>query len=207
MFFSRNIFQDYSSNNILLIISLHDLIIYIILLICVFVFVIIFYVYKEVYCTLYSINHFIEYIWTIIPIIILFYISFPSLSSIYNIEERRGITYKILGHQWYWRYGFKKIEFDSYMGGKIRNLDTSRRLVLPLKNFFLLLSSTDVIHSWTIPSIGVKMDAFPGRINNIIFTPLYSGVFFGQCSEICGVFHSFIPIRLEVKYASCINNL
>nr|WVD73137.1 cytochrome c oxidase subunit II [Monolepta bicavipennis] len=152
----------------------------------------------------------IEIIWTILPTITLIFIAIPSLRLIYILDEINNpmITIKTIGHQWYWSYeysDFKTVEFDSYMIPtnemnlfNFRLLDVDNRMVVPFEsNIRLLVTAADVIHSWTIPSIGVKIDATPGRLNQISFTLNRSGLFYGQCSEICGANHSFMPIVME----------
>lgn len=152
-------------------------------------------------------NHQLERIWTVVPFILLMFIVIPSLTSLYILDTCLfcGISVSIIGHQWYWSYfykDFKNLFFDSYIlpsdSSDLRLLDVDNRLVVP--NFLpirFLVSSADVIHSWTIPSFGVKIDAVPGRINQFCFSSKRSGIFFGQCSEICGANHSFIPIVIE----------
>ena len=147
----------------------------------------------------------IELFWTILPSIILIFIAIPSLKTLYIIEEIiiPNLTIKTIGHQWYWSYeysDFKNIKFDTFIStNKItRLIDTSTHLIIPLKiNTRILISSTDVIHSWTIPNLGVKVDATPGRINQIILIPNRPRISIGQCSEICGTNHRFIPITIE----------
>nr|UPE50053.1 cytochrome c oxidase subunit 2 [Phyllotreta striolata] len=151
----------------------------------------------------------IEIIWTILPSIILIFIAIPSLRLIYILDEINNpmISIKTTGHQWYWSYeysDFKNIEFDSYMLpqneniSQFRLLDVDNRITVPFKsNIRMMVTAADVIHSWTIPSIGVKIDALPGRLNQINFFINQPGLFFGQCSEICGANHSFMPIVLE----------
>nr|APX40917.1 cytochrome c oxidase subunit 2 [Phyllotreta cruciferae] len=151
----------------------------------------------------------IEIIWTILPSIILIFIAIPSLRLIYILDEINNplISIKTTGHQWYWSYeysDFKKIEFDSYMlpnnenNYQFRLLDVDNRVIIPFQsNIRMLVTAADVIHSWTIPSLGVKIDALPGRLNQINFFCNQPGLFFGQCSEICGANHSFMPIVLE----------
>nr|AZZ89116.1 cytochrome c oxidase subunit 2 [Magadhaideus sp. n. SX-2018] len=149
-----------------------------------------------------------EIIWTIMPAITLVFIAIPSLKILYLMEEivNPSITIKTMGHQWYWSYEYsdsKKIEFESYMkknenSSDFRLLEVDNRLPIPfLTQIRMIISSSDVIHSWTIPSIGMKMDAIPGRLNQISFETSKPGVFFGQCSEICGTNHSFMPIVIE----------
>lgn len=152
----------------------------------------------------------IELIWTITPAIILILIALPSLRILYLIEEINNpmISIKAIGHQWYWSYeysDFKKIEFDSYIKtptelsiNEIRLLETDNHIIIPYKSIIrILISSTDVIHSWTIPSVGLKIDATPGRINQSSIIIIRPGIYYGQCSEICGANHRFIPITLE----------
>nr|AAX58168.1 cytochrome oxidase subunit II [Anopheles indefinitus] len=152
----------------------------------------------------------IEIIWTVLPAIILMFIAFPSLRLLYLMDEINtpSITLKSIGHQWYWSYeysDFLNLEFDSYMvptneleTNGFRLLDVDNRVVLPMNNQIrILVTATDVLHSWTVPSLGVKVDATPGRLNQINFLINRPGLFFGQCSEICGANHSFMPIVIE----------
>nr|AOY39346.1 cytochrome c oxidase subunit 2 [Nosodendron sp. BMNH 840466] len=152
----------------------------------------------------------IELIWTILPAITLIFIALPSLRLLYLLDEinNPSISIKSIGHQWYWSYeysDFKNIEFDSYMipmnemnKMSFRLLDVDNRMILPFNTQMrLLVTSTDVIHSWTVPSLGVKIDATPGRLNQTSFFLNRTGLFFGQCSEICGANHSFMPIVIE----------
>ena len=152
----------------------------------------------------------IETIWTIIPAIILVFLALPSLRLLYLLDEVGdcSLTVKRIGHQWYWRYeysDFLNIEFDSYMvptneleSGEFRLLEVDHRVVLPTQtDIRVLVTSADVIHSWTVPALGIKADAVPGRLNQLSFYVKYPGVFYGQCSEICGANHSFMPIVVE----------
>nr|UGK73297.1 cytochrome c oxidase subunit II [Balala lui] len=152
----------------------------------------------------------IEMVWTLIPAIMLIFIALPSLKILYLVEElnKPNISIKAIGHQWFWSYeysDFKKIEFESYMKPtnemkkeEFRLLEVDNRMMLPFNvKSRILVSSTDVIHSWTIPSLGIKIDASPGRINQSNILMNRPGLFFGQCSEICGSNHSFMPITLE----------
>nr|YP_010952383.1 cytochrome c oxidase subunit II [Pseudabris przewalskyi]WMQ52477.1 cytochrome c oxidase subunit II [Pseudabris przewalskyi] len=152
----------------------------------------------------------IEVIWTILPAITLIFIALPSLRLIYILDETNNplLTIKTIGHQWYWSYeysDFKNIEFDSYMtplnemnSWNFRVLDVDNRIVIPFKTQIrMLVTAADVIHSWTIPSLGVKIDATPGRLNQTSLTSNRSGLLYGQCSEICGANHSFMPIVIE----------
>ncbi len=152
----------------------------------------------------------IETIWTILPAFFLLFLALPSLRLLYLIDEVRSptLTLKAIGHQWYWRYeysDFAHLEFDSYIlptdelaTGQFRLLEVDHRAVVPMKTEIrVLVTAADVIHSWTIPSLGVKADAVPGRLNQLGFSVSRPGVFYGQCSEICGANHSFMPIALE----------
>nr|YP_010702024.1 cytochrome c oxidase subunit II [Trixa longipennis]WCL18812.1 cytochrome c oxidase subunit II [Trixa longipennis] len=152
----------------------------------------------------------IEMIWTVLPTIILLFIAFPSLRLLYLMDEINtpSITMKTIGHQWYWSYeysNFKNIEFDSYMipmnelsTNMFRLLDVDNRIIIPMNSQIrILVTAMDVIHSWTIPSLGVKVDGTPGRLNQINFLINRPGLFYGQCSEICGTNHSFMPIVIE----------
>nr|ARI43501.1 cytochrome c oxidase subunit II [Euplatypus parallelus] len=151
----------------------------------------------------------IEIIWTSLPALTLILIAFPSLQVLYLMEDNNAsLTIKTMGHQWYWSYeysDYKNIEFDSYMipsdslkPFNFRLLDVDNRLVIPYQlQIRMIISSTDVIHSWTIPSLGVKMDGTPGRLNQSSFFINQSSLLYGQCSEICGTNHSFMPIVIE----------
>ena len=157
----------------------------------------------------------LESIWTTIPGLILIQIALPSLSLLYLIEDspRPSLTLKAIGHQWYWEYEYsdfwvneKTLRFDSYIIpeidldlGRFRQLETDNRLVIPyLIKIRVLVSSADVLHAWTLPRLGIKADAVPGRINQLNFIRLIPGIIYGQCSEICGSQHSRIPIRIEL---------
>nr|YP_009710897.1 cytochrome c oxidase subunit II [Ptilonyssus chloris]QGA47499.1 cytochrome c oxidase subunit II [Ptilonyssus chloris] len=155
-------------------------------------------------------NHKMETIWTILPSIMLMFIAIPSLRLLYILDEMfsPSLNIKIMGHQWYWSYEYSEFnkEFDSFYipeqnlnKNMFRLLDVDNRMILPFNlNTRLLVTSFDVIHSWTIPSLGVKIDAIPGRINQINFFTYRPGLYYGQCSEICGANHSFMPICVEI---------
>nr|YP_010735535.1 cytochrome c oxidase subunit II [Epinephelus polyphekadion]AKP95091.1 cytochrome c oxidase subunit II [Epinephelus polyphekadion]WEL32303.1 cytochrome c oxidase subunit II [Epinephelus polyphekadion] len=153
----------------------------------------------------------IEIIWTILPAVILILIALPSLRILYLMDEINDphITIKAMGHQWYWSYEYTDYEdlgFDSYMiptqdltPGQFRLLEADHRMVVPLDSpVRVLVSAEDVLHSWAVPALGIKMDAVPGRLNQTAFVTSRPGVFYGQCSEICGANHSFMPIVVEV---------
>nr|YP_009945356.1 cytochrome c oxidase subunit II [Epanerchodus koreanus]QOE55892.1 cytochrome c oxidase subunit II [Epanerchodus koreanus] len=153
-------------------------------------------------------GHEIEIVWTVFPAVILVFIAFPSLRLLYLLDESSipSLTLKVIGHQWYWSYEYSDFlisEFDSYMLSEsllygFRLLDVDNRVVLPVNCMVRsLISSSDVIHSWAVPSLGVKLDAVPGRLNQVSFFVERVGLLFGQCSEICGSNHSFMPIVIE----------
>ena len=144
-------------------------------------------------------------------------ICYPSLKILYFIDEILNpyFSIKAIGHQWYWSYEypeFNNYEINCYINNysnlnEFRLLETDNRLIIPFKiSLRLIVSSLDVIHSWTIQSLGIKVDAVPGRINQLNLFSLRPGLFFGQCSEICGINHRFIPIILEsTNYSNFIN--
>jgi len=160
----------------------------------------------------------LEIIWTSLPALILLVLSVPSFALLYSMDEivDPAITIKAVGHQWYWSYEHSDyatclpekttLKYNCYMltldglpnnEGYFRLLETNKRLVLPTKTHIrLLVTAADVLHSWTVPSFGVKVDACPGRLNQASMFIKRSGLFFGQCSEICGVNHAFMPIAL-----------
>nr|YP_009130427.1 cytochrome c oxidase subunit II [Trichogaster fasciata]AJW77532.1 cytochrome c oxidase subunit II [Trichogaster fasciata] len=152
----------------------------------------------------------IEIIWTVLPAIILISIALPSLRILYLMDEINDphLTIKAVGHQWYWSYeytDFESLEFDAYMiptqdltPGQFRLLETDNRMVVPTDSpIRVMVTAEDVLHSWAIPSMGIKLDAVPGRLNQTAFIASRPGVYYGQCSEICGANHSFMPIVVE----------
>lgn len=164
-------------------------------------------------------NSQLEIIWTIIPAIILIFIAFPSFTLLYSLEEllESSITIKIIGHQWYWEYAYtienvkfpaEVRSFDSFllplenykeMAGANRLLETDHHLFLPYNTHLrLIITSVDVLHSWAVPSFGIKLDACPGRLNQMPLFIKRPGLFYGQCSEICGINHAFMPISVVV---------
>jgi cytochrome c oxidase subunit 2 len=157
----------------------------------------------------------IEIIWTIIPALILIMIAIPSFSLLYAMDEIIDpvLTLKVIGSQWYWSYEYSdsmtnsidSIFFDSYMIleddldlGQFRLLEVDNRVVLPTNTHVrVIITASDVLHSWAIPSLGIKLDACPGRLNQTSMFIKREGVFYGQCSEICGINHGFMPIVVE----------
>lgn len=204
-------FQDRASPLIEQLIFFHDHTIVIIILITTLVGFIILSLFFNSFTNRFLLEgQIIEIIWTILPVFILIFIAFPSLRLLYLLDETNNprLTLKTIGHQWYWRYeysDFLQAEFDSYLtpidernSSIFRLLDVDNRVVLPFNTQIrVLVSAADVIHSWTVPALGVKADAIPGRLNQIRFLINRTGLFFGQCSEICGANHSFMPIVIE----------
>jgi len=157
----------------------------------------------------------IEIAWTVAPSLVLVLIAIPSFALLYSMDEvvDPAVTVKAIGHQWYWSYEYSDyntsdetcIAFDSYMipeedlePGQLRLLEVDNRIVVPVNTHIrMIITSADVLHSWAVPSLGVKCDAVPGRLNQ---TPVFikrEGVFYGQCSELCGANHGFMPIVVE----------
>lgn len=163
-----------------------------------------------------------EVVWTVLPAFILILLAIPSLKLLYSLdflifEYEPIITVKVIGHQWYWSYeyvvfsdttlgAFENVNFDSYLVPEdelspdgLRLLEVDNPLMLPGNSYIrFLVTSVDVLHSWAVPSLGIKVDAVPGRLNQIFTFVKRPGDFYGQCSEICGVNHGFMPIRLVV---------
>jgi cytochrome c oxidase subunit 2 len=158
----------------------------------------------------------LEIVWTIIPAIILLLLAIPSFALLYSLDELidPDVTLKIIGHQWYWSYEYsdysslyegKSLAFDSYMvatndltKGAFRLLEVDNRVVLPINTHVrLLITAADVLHSWAVPALGLKVDATPGRLSQASLFIKREGLFFGQCSEICGVNHGFMPIAVK----------
>jgi len=170
----------------------------------------------------------IEIIWTIFPSIILMFIAIPSFALLYSMDEvvDPAITIKAIGHQWYWSYEYsdynssdeQSLAFDSYMIpedelelGQLRLLEVDNRVVVPAKTHLrMIITSADVLHSWAVPSLGVKCDAVPGRLNQVSIFIKREGVYYGQCSELCGTNHAFMPIVVEAvsldDYVSWVSN-
>jgi len=170
----------------------------------------------------YAINHGtrIEIVWTILPRIAVSRIALPSWTLLYSTDRIPGsrdhtnlfdLTLKVIGRQWYWVYEYglnlaeERLSFESYMvptdeltPGDLRLLEVDNRVVVPVHRVIrVLITAGDVIHSWTVPSLGVKCDAIPGRLNQVFFYANREGVYTGQCSELCGTYHRFMPIVVE----------
>lgn len=160
-------------------------------------------------------REFLEIIWTSLPVFILLFLAVPSIQVLFIIEEVISplLTIKIIGNQWFWTYEYSdlvNVKFDSVINkSKIfRLLEVDKTLILPISTQVrLLLSSNDVIHSWTLPSFGLKIDANPGRLNIGSLYSYRAGYYYGQCSEICGVDHSFMPIKVGFSSLGWFKNL
>jgi cytochrome c oxidase subunit 2 len=152
----------------------------------------------------------LEIAWTAVPVLILVVIAIPSFKLLYyaDVIPEAELTIKAIGHQWYWSYEYPDngdFTFDAYLAadadlepGQLRLLTTDNRIVLPVDtNVHVLVTATDVLHAWAVPAFGVKIDAVPGRINEIWFRIEEPGIYYGQCSELCGDYHGFMPIMVE----------
>ena len=158
----------------------------------------------------------LEIVWTILPAFVLLLIAIPSFALLYSLDELIDpvATMKVVGHQWYWSYeysdyatleGGESLTFDSYMiatndltHGSFRLLEVDNRVILPVNTHIrLLVTAADVLHSWAVPSFGIKVDACPGRLSQASLFIKREGVYYGQCSEICGVNHGFMPIVVK----------
>ena len=155
-------------------------------------------------------NTLLEVLWTVIPCLILVVIAIPSFKLLYkqDVIPKADITIKAIGYQWYWGYEYpdQKIAFEASMietkdlkPGQPRLLATDKHVVVPVNKVVkVLITANDVLHAWALPAFGVKRDAVPGRINETWFKAEKEGIFYGQCSELCGIKHAFMPITVEV---------
>ena len=156
-------------------------------------------------------NTVIEVLWTVIPVILLIIIAIPSFRKLYTAETipKADLTIKAIGNQWYWSYEYPDYDdftFDANMlqdeelsDPSLRLLETDTQIVVPVNKVVkLLITSNDVLHAWTIPAFAVKKDAVPGRLNETWFKAEKTGTYYGQCSELCGPKHAFMPINVKV---------
>lgn len=195
----------------------HDLLLWIIILISVFVLALLIYVMVRFRASANPVpsqtshNTLIEVLWTVVPILILIVIAVPSFKLLYFADKtaKPELTVKAIGKQWYWSYEYPdngNFTFDATIvpaneikPGQQRLLETDNVVVVPVDtNVRLLITAADVIHAWAMPAFGVKKDAVPGRINETWFRAEREGVYYGQCSEICGAYHGYMPIKVEV---------
>ena len=195
--------------------SFHDLLLWIITVIALFVLALLIYVMwrfresRQPVPTRTSHNTTIEVLWTVIPIMILVIIAIPSFKLLYYVDRTHNaeLTLKVTGHQWFWSYEYpdSKIAFDAMMvedhdlkPGQPRLLDTDNRVVLPIgTNVRLLIASDDVIHAWTMPALGININAVPGRLNETWVNITREGMYYGQCFQLCGINHGFMPIAIQ----------
>jgi len=214
-------FQPAADERMANIVWLHSLLMWIMAAVCLLVLGLLVYVVlrfnERVHPTPSKTTHntFLEVVWTIVPVSLLVIVAVPSFGILYqqDVIPEADMTIKAIGKQWYWTYEYPdhgNFAFDALMieesrsapivpRGEPRLLGTSNRVVVPVNTTVrLLVTAADVIHAWALPSFGVKIDAVPGRINETWFRPTELGVYYGQCSELCGVRHAFMPIAVEV---------
>nr|YP_009154243.1 cytochrome c oxidase subunit II [Oopsacas minuta]AKM54871.1 cytochrome c oxidase subunit 2 [Oopsacas minuta] len=206
-------FQDPASPMMEQIIMLHDYTMFILMTILTFImWMLMKTTTRMMYWRNMNENTKLEMMWTMLPAIMLTTIAYPSLKLLYATDESMEpeLTIKSMGNQWYWSYEYsdyenKKMEFASYMMpteelkmGDNRLLEVDNRLMIPMNtNMRMLITAADVLHSFTMPSLGMKADAMPGRLNQVNFLTSRPGMFYGQCSELCGTNHSFMPMVME----------
>jgi cytochrome c oxidase subunit 2 len=196
--------------------ELHNLVMLILVLVALFVFAIMgliiykFRASKNPTPSTKAHNTLLEVIWTAAPVLILLIIAVPSFKLIFYMDKAKDpeLTLKITGHMWYWSYEYpeQKIAFDSTIipddqlkPGQLRLLEVDNQIIVPVNTTIrLLFTAVDVLHSWTVPSFGVKKDCVPGRLNEAWIYVEREGTFYGQCSEICGMKHGFMPIVVKV---------
>lgn len=213
-------FQDSATPNMEGVIELHNNIMFYLILILVLISYILYsiiYNYSNNAIVYKYMNHgqLIEIIWTSLPAVILLTIAFPSFILLYLCDEviSPSMTIKAIGLQWYWKYEYSDfinddgeiVEFESYVlpddlleEGQLRLLDVDASVVCPVDTHIrFIITSADVLHDWCIPSLGIKVDASPGRLNQTSALIQREGVYYGQCSELCGIAHSAMPIKIE----------
>lgn len=190
----------------------HDYALFFLLFILCFVLGILVKLLTNLFINLFSIEfQTLEIIWTTFPTLILILLGLPRLRLLYRSESNREInqTLKVIGNQWFWSYQYSdlpQVEFDSFLTpresillGNYRLLEVDNKVILPINlTTRILVGSNDVLHAWALPSLGVKVDATPGRLNQTFIHNSFPGLFFGQCSEICGANHRFMPIAVEL---------
>ena len=210
-------FQNPATDLMGSVVGLHNIILIVMTLVTLFVLFLLFYVSFRFSAKRNPIpsttthNTVVEVLWTAIPIVILVVLAIPSFKLLYQQEksENYDMTVKVIGHQWYWEYEYPDhgdFYFESYMvqeqdleEGDLRLLTVDNPLVIPAnKNIQILITAGDVLHSWAVPSMGLKTDAVPGRLNETWVNVKEPGIFRGQCSEICGSGHGFMPVVVKV---------
>ena len=210
-------FQNPATDLMGSVVGLHNIILIVMTLVTLFVLFLLFYVSFRFSAKRNPIpsttthNTVVEVLWTAIPIVILVVLAIPSFKLLYQQEksENYDMTVKVIGHQWYWEYEYPDhgdFYFESYMvqeqdleEGDLRLLTVDNPLVIPAnKNIQILITAGDVLHSWAVPSMGLKTDAVPGRLNETWVNVKEPGIYRGQCSEICGSGHGFMPVLVKV---------
>ena len=210
-------FQNPATDLMGSVVGLHNIILIVMTLVTLFVLFLLFYVSFRFSAKRNPIpsttthNTVVEVLWTAIPIVILVVLAIPSFKLLYQQEksENYDMTVKVIGHQWYWEYEYPDhgdFYFESYMiqdedlkEGDLRLLTVDNPLVIPAnKNVQILITAGDVLHSWAVPSMGLKTDAVPGRLNETWVNVKEPGIYRGQCSEICGSGHGFMPVVVKV---------
>ena len=210
-------FQNPATDLMGSVVGLHNIILIVMTLVTLFVLFLLFYVSFRFSAKRHPIpsttthNTVVEVLWTAIPIVILVVLAIPSFKLLYQQEksENYDMTVKVIGHQWYWEYEYPDhgdFYFESYMvqeqdleEGDLRLLTVDNPLVIPAnKNIQILITAGDVLHSWAVPSMGLKTDAVPGRLNETWVNVKEPGIYRGQCSEICGSGHGFMPVVVKV---------
>ena len=210
-------FQDAHSPTMEKIVSFNDILFWICVVISVFVMGLMAYIFirfnrkRNPVPQKFTHNSLIEVLWTVIPVIILIGVAIPSFRLLYleDVVPKADMTVKAIGHQWYWTYEYPdhgKFSYDSVMipekdlkPGQLRLLEVDNRIVVPInKTVRVIVTADDVIHAWAVPAFGVKIDAVPGRLNETWFRAERLGIYYGQCSELCGTNHGFMPIRVDV---------
>src|ERR1700742_5355974 len=197
----------------------HRLLFYIIVAVCIFVLALLVYIVVKFRAGANQVpskvhhNTLLEVAWTLIPVIILVFIAVPSFRLLYfeAALPKPDVTIKAIGKQWFWTYEYPGAQAgftydslglsdaDAAKAGKPRLLGVDNPIYVPVNKVIQIdTAGADVIHSWAMPQMGVKMDAVPGRINQTWFKPTQTGVFYGQCSELCGARHAYMPIELHV---------
>ncbi|MEL3890587.1 cytochrome c oxidase subunit II [Ferrovibrio sp. MS7] len=210
-------FQDAASPVMREVHNFHHMLMWVITLITIFVLALLVYVMVRFRASANPVpsktshNTLVEVAWTVVPILILIVIAVPSFKLLYFGDKTKeaGLTIKAIGKQWFWSYEYPdngNFTFDAIMvaekdlkPGQPRLLETDNTVVVPVDtNIRLLVTAADVIHAWAMPAFGVKKDAVPGRLNETWFRAEREGLFYGQCSEICGAYHGYMPIKLQV---------